>query len=122
MSKDGRRSSPRKPLIGIANVKNADGSKKCSLHIRTHCLAIRVHFDEGDGHGNPKPSASTSKRVLPCTRQTGDAILNNEGEKRARATREVIVAGNVFDTPQTLKLSGVSPRSELEKFKNSSRL
>lgn len=33
-----------------------------------------------------------------------------------QATREVIVAGGTYNTPQLLKLSGVGPRAELEKF------
>jgi choline dehydrogenase len=34
----------------------------------------------------------------------------------ASATREVIVAGGAYNSPQILKLSGVGPREELEQF------
>ncbi len=41
----------------------------------------------------------------------------DSGEKReVRVSREVILAGGVYNTPQLLKLSGVGPREELERF------
>lgn len=36
---------------------------------------------------------------------------------RYYANKEVIVAGGTFNTPQLLKLSGIGPKAELEKFK-----
>ncbi len=81
------------------------------LHLVTDALASRVVFDD-DGracgveylagarlyraHANPSTAAGTPRI--------------------ARATREVIVAGGAFNTPQLLMLSGIGPRETLERF------
>src|SRR5690606_24786085 len=42
---------------------------------------------------------------------------SNRGLKETvYATKEVILAGGVFNTPQILKLSGIGPKAELRKF------
>jgi choline dehydrogenase len=82
------------------------------LHVRTGCLATRVLLDEGlqatgveyldAGHaygGDPHPA----RGPLPPRHQ-------------AYASREVVLAGGAFNTPQLLKLSGIGPREELERF------
>jgi len=47
-------------------------------------------------------------------RYTGPA---NQTKQRAFATKEVIIAGGAFNSPQLLKVSGVGPADELKKFK-----
>jgi choline dehydrogenase len=81
------------------------------LRIELDALATRVLFDEGGRavgveylkgrglyrpHGKPGPDG---------------------GERReAHASREVILAGGSFNTPQLLMLSGIGPREVLERF------
>ena len=117
MSKDARRSSSRNFLVVTANAKNADGSKKYPLHIRTHSFATKVLFDE-PRHGH-KPKAIGVEFMEGASLYKADPRYNSRRagvKKRVNASREVIVAGGTFNTPQILKLSGIGPKSELEKF------
>ena len=79
------------------------------LKIELDALATRVLFDDANRaigveyrkgerlyQAHPKPNAAA-----------GDV-------RQARASREVILAGGVFNTPQLLMLSGIGPRAELQ--------
>jgi choline dehydrogenase len=104
-----RRSGVRNHIVETVNANKP-------LTISTHSLATRVLFKEGDG-GVPQAYGvefmegeglyGADKRYDPA--QSG--IMRN-----VTATREVVVAGGAFNTPQILKLSGVGPREELESF------
>jgi choline dehydrogenase len=86
------------------------------LTLSTHSLASKILFSDSD-YG--KPRANGVEYLVGEGLYRADARYNSTqtGEKRAvRATKEVIVAGGAFNTPQLLKLSGVGPREELEEF------
>lgn len=79
-----------------------------NLTIELHALATRVLLDE-------------QKRAVGVDYLKGERLYRahcnpsgQPGEKRtARATREVILAGGAFNTPQLLMLSGIGPKDEL---------
>ncbi|UOY03678.1 GMC family oxidoreductase [Blastococcus sp. PRF04-17] len=82
------------------------------LVVRTGALATRVLFDEAGTiargveylpqphayRADPRPAAAAAAPVQVAVR------------------REVILSGGAFNTPQLLKLSGIGPREELERF------
>jgi choline dehydrogenase len=80
------------------------------LHVELNALASRVMLDDRNravgveylkGQGLYRAHAHPS---------------SERGERReASATREVILCGGAFNTPQLLKLSGIGPRAELER-------
>ncbi|CAJ2504779.1 Uu.00g121730.m01.CDS01 [Anthostomella pinea] len=113
---DYRRASPRDLVYDVATATNPDGSKKYKLDVALHSLATKVNFDTtGD-----KPKAisvdylfgESLYRADPRSSLTEDTGIPGT----VSATREIIVSGGTFNTPQILKLSGVGPKEELEKW------
>lgn len=115
MNERGRRSSARNYLVTTANARNADGSKKYPLHIRIRSFATRIMFTNSEG----KPKAIGVEFLEGKSMYKADPTYNPKHsgvKKRVFASREVIVAGGSFNTPQLLKLSGIGPKEELHKF------
>jgi choline dehydrogenase-like flavoprotein len=80
------------------------------LTIELDALATRVLFDA--------EHRATGVEYLRGTRlyRAHAGASGTPGEPRqARATREVILAGGAYNTPQLLMLSGIGPRAELER-------
>jgi choline dehydrogenase-like flavoprotein len=78
------------------------------LKIRTHALVTRVLFD--DRHRAIGVEYLEGERLY----RAGSRPMPASGApRRAMATREVILAGGAFNTPQLLMLSGVGPRATL---------
>jgi choline dehydrogenase len=82
------------------------------LHVRTGALVTRVLFDDVG-------ATATGVEYLPQPHAYRADPTPASGEVepvRVAARREVILAGGAFNTPQLLKLSGIGPREELERF------
>jgi choline dehydrogenase len=80
------------------------------LTIELHALATRVLFEGDTAVGVEYMKGARLYRADPNASRV-------DGERRTvRARREVILAGGAFNTPQLLKLSGIGPRAELERF------
>lgn len=81
------------------------------LKIEMNALATRVLFDDDN-------------RAIGIEYQKGERLYRaaknpsaNEGEKRqVFASREVILSGGAYNTPQLLMLSGIGPKDQLDKF------
>lgn len=81
------------------------------LHIELNALVSRVILDSSN--------QAVGVEYLKGERlyRAHSAVSATEGERReARASREVILAGGAFNTPQLLMLSGIGPRETLTKF------
>ncbi|KAJ9641976.1 hypothetical protein H2199_005191 [Coniosporium tulheliwenetii] len=98
---DGKRSSPRDFLLATANAVNVDGSKKYKLDIRLNTLVTKVRF-----------APSTNKKNAP-PKAVGVDFLDGKSLYRADPRAGTASPG----TPgRLLKLSGIGPRAELQKF------
>lgn len=110
-----QRSSSQTYLRDTINEMNQDGTQRYPLTISTNSLATRVLFE----------TSGETPRATGVAYLQGQALYRadkrNNGLQVGRpfnvtATREVIVSGGAFNTPQILKLSGIGPRDELESF------
>jgi choline dehydrogenase len=111
---DGARSSPRDFLLATANAAYANGTKKYQLDIRTHAFVTKIRFSNTNG----------TPRAVGVDFLDGESLYSADPRSGSNtgtpgsvnATHEVIISAGTFNTPQILKLSGIGPRDELEKF------
>ncbi|KAF1967922.1 glucose-methanol-choline oxidoreductase-like protein [Bimuria novae-zelandiae CBS 107.79] len=111
---DGKRNGAREFVLSVSEATNADGSKKYPLDVRLNCYVTKVTFDE-----TVTPPRATGVEFLDG-QYLYKASPKSKGASgtpgSATASREVIVAGGTYNSPQLLKLSGVGPADELNKF------
>ena len=79
------------------------------LHIRTNALATRVLFDGTTAVGVEFLDGPRLYKADPLR----DADANAGVLREVRASREVILSGGAFNSPQLLKLSGIGAEEEL---------
>jgi choline dehydrogenase len=102
----GKRVGPREYLLRVQK------EFPDNLTIKKRALATRILFEGTRAVGVEYIDQAHVYRADP------QAIEDPSSRPRAevRAKREIIVSGGAFNSPQLLKLSGVGPRAELEKF------
>lgn len=106
----GRRHTVRERLLDVRSRYAAN------LFIATDALAERIVFEER--HGELRATAVEFLSGRHLYGAFADAHTLADAERAAlrrtvRVTREVIVAGGAFNSPQLLMLSGVGPRDHL---------
>lgn len=109
---NGRRSSPG------YYVRDTVATKKYPLTLALDTLATKVIFKSTGT--NPRKKAAGIEFLYGKSLYSADPRSNasNPGiPGKAYASREVIISGGAFNTPQLLLLSGIGPRRHLEKFK-----
>lgn len=111
-----KRSGARGYIAETLAARNEDGTKKYPLTLSLNSLAQRI-LTKKNSTGKPRAHG------VEYLRGEGlySADLRYDGTEQGdvlvvKASREVIVAGGAFNTPQILKLSGIGPRHELERF------
>ena len=85
-----------------------------NLVVELNALATRVIFDKDS------PDLAVGVEYLKGERLYRAHGRPNEGngqQRFVRASREVVLAGGAFNTPQLLMLSGIGPRAVLEKYR-----
>lgn len=114
---DGARNTVREFLLATANAQNADGSKQYQIDIRTNCLATKVDFDtSGETPKATGVSYLDGQALYRADPRRATSAASSGTPGSATASREVIVAGGSYNSPQLLKLSGIGPAAELQSF------
>ncbi|KAF1842005.1 GMC oxidoreductase [Cucurbitaria berberidis CBS 394.84] len=111
---DGKRTGSREFVLAVRDAKTANGTKRYPLEVRLNSHVTKITFDQ-----SVSPPRATGVEFLDgqylykaSPKSTGAAGTPGA----VTASREVIVAGGTYNSPQLLKLSGVGPAAELKKF------
>ncbi|KAI9927557.1 hypothetical protein ASPWEDRAFT_176039 [Aspergillus wentii DTO 134E9] len=112
---DAHRNGAREFIVAVRDAKNDDGTKKYPLDVRMNCHVTKVTFDEsGETPRATGVEFLDGQYLYKASPRSATAAKGTPGS--ASASREVIVSGGVYNSPQLLKLSGVGPADELKKF------
>lgn len=114
-SKDSVRVGSRDFIVSVRDAKSPDGTKAYPLDVRTNCFVTKVTFD----HSTSPPRATgveflDGKYLFKASPRSSTSKSGTPGS--VKASREVIVAGGVYNSPLLLKHSGIGPAQELKEF------
>ncbi|PVI01786.1 GMC oxidoreductase [Periconia macrospinosa] len=110
----GKRNGAREFIVAVSEAKNEDGSKMYPLDVRMNCHVTKITFDQ-----TVTPPRATGVEFLDgqfLYRASPKSAGRTGVKGSVTASREVIIAGGAYNSPQILKLSGVGPADELAKF------
>jgi choline dehydrogenase len=110
--RNGRRNGSRERIRDVAR------RRPDRLEVRTGALVTRVLFDDATGPDGELVATGVEYLDQPHAYRADPQAVPGDPPPplRVRVRHEVVLAGGAFNTPQLLKLSGVGPRAELERF------
>lgn len=114
IGKEKCRSGARDYLVDTLNARKKDGSPEYPLTNSSSYVTTKTLFH--NEHGRKTQAYGVGYLMGECLYFADTRHDASDTGKLAQftASREVIVAGGVFNTPQILKLGGIGPRKELE--------
>jgi choline dehydrogenase len=111
--------------LGIPRNDDFDGARQEGIgyyHLTTRygrrCSTADAYLVPARGRPNLRieTEARATKVLFEGRRAVGVAYRGHLGETAARAAREVLLCAGALQSPQLLQLSGIGPRSLLERF------
>ena len=111
---DGQRTGSREFVVAVRDAKFDNGTQKYPLDVKLNTYVTKVTFDETT---TPPTATGVEFREGQYLYKASPKNTGAQGTAgSATASREVIVAGGTYNSPQILKLSGVGPADELQQF------
>lgn len=106
----------REFVVAVRDAKNKDGSKKYPLDVKLNTHVTKVTFDDsGDEPRATGVEYLEGQYLYKASPRNKNAGKGTPGS--AKASREVVISGGTYNSPQLLKLSGIGPKQELESLK-----
>lgn len=113
-TEDGKRNGAREFVVAVRDAVHENGTKMYPLDVKLNTHVTKIVFDE-----TVTPPRATGVEFLEgqylykaSPKNTGNRGIAGSVE----ASREIIVSGGTYNSPQLLKLSGVGPSEELQRF------
>ncbi|KAJ1334079.1 choline dehydrogenase [Microdochium nivale] len=112
---DAHRTGSREFLLTVANAVDSAGKKMFPLDIRLNAHVTKITFDKTvtppRATGVEFLDGANLYRASPRSKTARPGVAGS-----ATASREVIISGGAYNSPQILKLSGIGPAAELQSF------
>ncbi|KAK4185767.1 hypothetical protein QBC35DRAFT_502913 [Podospora australis] len=104
----------REFIVSVRDARNKDGSKKYPLDVRLNCHVTKILFE--DTFNGPPRATGVEFLDGAYLYRASPLSAGRQGTKgTVLASREVIVSGGAYNSPQILKLSGIGPKDELKR-------
>ncbi|CAO2647949.1 Nn.00g088710.m01.CDS01 [Neocucurbitaria sp. VM-36] len=111
---DGKRTGSREFVLAVRDAVTANGTKAYPLDVKLNSHVTKVTFDKSSSPPRATGVEFLEGQYLYKASPKSSGAAGKPGS--VKASREVIVAGGTYNSPQLLKLSGVGPAEELKKF------
>ena len=106
------------PLCNDHHAETQEGLSRIELtvHQGRRASTARAYLEPAKSRSNltVRTHAHVTRVTLEGLRATGVEYLRSGTLARARATREVVLCGGAYNSPQVLQLSGIGPAPHLE--------
>jgi choline dehydrogenase len=114
-----KRAGPRDFILSVANAKTSNGDRKYHLDVALNTFVTKIDFNtSGNNTSNNKPRATGVQFMKGQSLYSADPRYSGAKGSRGSVSvkKEVIISAGTFETPKLLKLSGVGPKEELDRF------
>jgi choline dehydrogenase len=113
-----KRAGPRDFILSVANARTSNGDRKYHLDVALNTFVTKIDFNTLGNNTSNKPRATGVQFMKGQSLYSADPRYNGAKGSQGSVSvkKEVIISAGTFETPKLLKLSGVGPKEELDRF------